>query len=104
MPLDTRNWPEGFGSNSVCKKIRLGLTESQLSMDTCPVMEFLQQYSSIFLQVEIECMKCKEMRLIKSWCRHFIIFLQILTSNSQLILDKFSNFSKYFKHIEDLRK
>ncbi|GBO22552.1 hypothetical protein AVEN_37064-1 [Araneus ventricosus] len=100
MSVDTREWPLEFGSLSVCKEIIFSLTESQLLMDTCPIMEFVQKYSSQFLHVEIECIYSVEKRLIKRWYRHFIVFLQILTSNSQLISVKFLNLSNCFQHIE----
>ncbi|GBN86320.1 hypothetical protein AVEN_188553-1, partial [Araneus ventricosus] len=98
--LDTSEWPEGFCSPSVCKEIIFELTETQLSMDTCPIMEIVQKYSSQFLHVEIYCIYSMETRLIKRWCRHFIVFLQILASNSKLISVKFLYLSNCFKHID----
>ncbi|GBN90056.1 hypothetical protein AVEN_91915-1 [Araneus ventricosus] len=98
--LDTSEWPEGFCSPSVCKEIIFALTETQLSMDTCPIMEFVQKYSSQFQHVEIECIHSTEKRLIKRWCVHFKVFLHILTSNSQLISVKFLYLSNCFQHID----
>ncbi|GBN86321.1 hypothetical protein AVEN_188554-1 [Araneus ventricosus] len=98
--LDTSEWPEGFSSPSVCKEIIFSLTETQLSMDICPIMEFVQKHSSQFLHVKILCIYSTEKRLIKRWCRHFIVFLQILTSNSKLISVTFLFLSNCFQQIE----
>ncbi|GBO28184.1 hypothetical protein AVEN_10991-1 [Araneus ventricosus] len=101
MSLVSRNWSEGFGLPPGCETFKFSLTKSQLSMHTCPVMEFVHKYSSMFLHVEIEYIhRSKEENLIKRWCWHFIEFLQILTSNSQLISVQFLNLSECFEHID----
>ncbi|GBN14335.1 hypothetical protein AVEN_197849-1 [Araneus ventricosus] len=70
-------------------------------MDTYPVMEVVQEYSSRFLHVEIEYIHwSKKERLIKSWCRHFTVFLQILTNNSQLISVEFQHLPECFEQID----
>ncbi|GBM14969.1 hypothetical protein AVEN_116610-1 [Araneus ventricosus] len=91
MSLVCHNWSEGFYSPSVCKAFRFDLTDSQLSKDTCPVMEFVRKCSSMFRHVEINCNFSMKKRLLTTWCRHFIEFLQILTSNSQLLSVNFQN-------------
>ncbi|GBO22553.1 hypothetical protein AVEN_37065-1, partial [Araneus ventricosus] len=100
MSVVTSEWPQGFSSPSVCKEIIFTLTETQLSTDICPIMEFVQKHSSQFLHVTIFSINSTEKRLIKRWCRHFIVFLQILTSNSKLISVKFMFLSNCFRHID----
>ncbi|GBN10977.1 hypothetical protein AVEN_131192-1 [Araneus ventricosus] len=100
MSLDTRKCSEGFGSPPGCETFKFALTESQLSMDTCPVMEIVQNHSSVFQHVVIRYINCKKTHLIKSWCKYFKIFLRILTSNSRLISVEFLNLSKCFEHID----
>ncbi|GBM94251.1 hypothetical protein AVEN_274210-1, partial [Araneus ventricosus] len=100
MSLVCRKWSEGYGSPAVWKTFKFVLRESQLSMDTCPVMKFAHKYSSMFQHVEIEYIFTKEMRLVYTWCKHFIAFLHILTCKSQLISVKFRSFFKFFHCIE----
>ncbi|GBN25631.1 hypothetical protein AVEN_121689-1 [Araneus ventricosus] len=92
MSLVCRSWSEGYGSSSVWKTFRFALTESQLSMDSCPLMKFAQKYSNMFRHVEIICPYVENNLLVKNWCRYFVEFLQILTRNTQLISVKFRNF------------
>ncbi|GBN45389.1 hypothetical protein AVEN_108854-1, partial [Araneus ventricosus] len=100
MSLVCRKWSEGYGSPAVWKTFRFVLRESQLSMDTCPVMKFVHKYGSMFQHVEIEYILTKEMHLVYTWCKHFIAFLHILTCKSQLISVKFRSFSKLFHCID----
>ncbi|GBM33218.1 hypothetical protein AVEN_28211-1 [Araneus ventricosus] len=80
-----RKWSEGFTSQSVWKKLRFSLTESQLSMDPCPNIKCAEKYSRMFRHVEIVCIRNVDERLIETWFRRLIVFLDILTRNSQLI-------------------
>ncbi|GBO37468.1 hypothetical protein AVEN_102806-1 [Araneus ventricosus] len=100
MSLVCRSWSEGYSSPSVWKTFRFAFSGSQLSMDTCPVKKFVRKYSSMFRHVEIES-TCEQDCLMNNWCRHFVEFLQILTSNTQLISVKFRYFSYYHYPIRD---
>ncbi|GBN81550.1 hypothetical protein AVEN_222587-1 [Araneus ventricosus] len=84
MSMVCRKWSEGYGSPSVWKTFTFDLSASQVSKDNCKVMTFVLKYSRMFRHVEIDCIQAMKRRLIKSWSRYFIEFLQILTSNSQL--------------------
>ncbi|GBM59738.1 hypothetical protein AVEN_40658-1 [Araneus ventricosus] len=99
MSLVCRSWSEGYGSPSVWKKFRFDLSESQLSLDTCPVMKLVQKYSSMFRYVEIVS-TCFQKRLLRNWCRHFVEFLKILTSSTQLISVKFLYFASYLFNMD----
>ncbi|GBM90691.1 hypothetical protein AVEN_184353-1 [Araneus ventricosus] len=93
MSLVCLKWSQGFRSPSVCKKFRFALTNSQLSMRSCPVMKFVLNCSSMFRHVEIEYIECTKKHFIKSWWKHLKLFLHILCSNSQLISVKFQDLS-----------
>ncbi|GBO14799.1 hypothetical protein AVEN_67759-1 [Araneus ventricosus] len=54
----------------------------------------------MFRHVEIEYILFRKKHLIKTWCRHFIVFLQILINNSQLISVKFEDLSYCFENID----
>ncbi|GBN69241.1 hypothetical protein AVEN_10156-1 [Araneus ventricosus] len=84
MSLVCRSWSEGYSSPSVWKTFRFYLTDSQLTMDSCPVMEVVKKYSNMFRHVEIESSSSENNDLMRNFCRHVIQFLQILTRNSQL--------------------
>ncbi|GBM07472.1 hypothetical protein AVEN_100687-1 [Araneus ventricosus] len=101
MSLVSRKWSEVFGPPPGCETFKFALTKSQLSMDTLPGIEFVHEYSRTFLHVEIEYIHGSEKQpFIKRFCRHFIVFLQILTRNSQLISVKFLNLSDCFEHMD----
>ncbi|GBN63431.1 hypothetical protein AVEN_272064-1, partial [Araneus ventricosus] len=100
MSLVCRKWSEGYSSPSVWKTFIFAMTESQLSMDTCPVMKFVRKYNSMFQHVEIKFPEIGYEHKIKTWCRHFILFLQILTSNSQLISVNFRDLLLCFVYID----
>ncbi|GBN68500.1 hypothetical protein AVEN_18953-1 [Araneus ventricosus] len=100
MSLVCRKWSEGYRSPSVWKTFHFDMTESQVLMDTCSVMKFARKYSSMFRHVEIFCTISTNKHLIYTWCRHFIEFLQILTSNSQLISVKFLNLVVCFAYMD----
>ncbi|GBN23937.1 hypothetical protein AVEN_195032-1 [Araneus ventricosus] len=101
MSLVCRSWSEGYSSPSVWKTFRLFLTESQFSMDTCPVMKFVQNYSAMFRHVEIRGpVHSVNNLLVKNFCRHFIEFSQTLTRNTQLISVEFRYFLHCFTHID----
>ncbi|GBN68166.1 hypothetical protein AVEN_88012-1 [Araneus ventricosus] len=100
MSLVCRCWSEGYGSPSVWETFRFDLTESHLSMDSCPVMKFVQKYSSMFRNVEINGFHNKNNLLVKNWCRHFVEFLQNLTINTQLISVEFLYFTDCLTHID----
>ncbi|GBM58315.1 hypothetical protein AVEN_264925-1 [Araneus ventricosus] len=96
MSLVCRKWSKGFGLPSVWKTFRFALTQSQLSMDTCPVMKFVRKYSSMFRHLEIHFLENNfNEHLTRTWCRNLIEFLQMLTSNSQLISVKFEYLTWY---------
>ncbi|GBN87034.1 hypothetical protein AVEN_242934-1 [Araneus ventricosus] len=99
MSMVCRKWSEGYGSPSVWKTFRFDFTASQVSKDTCKVMTVLRKYSRMFRHVEIDCTEDTKRRLIKSWCRFFIEFLQILTSNSQLLSFKLRYLSDSVRYI-----
>ncbi|GBM06352.1 hypothetical protein AVEN_129369-1 [Araneus ventricosus] len=101
MSLVCLKWSEGYNLPSVWKTFIFDLTESQLSMDTCPVMKFVQKYGSMFRHVKIYPECTGEKRLIKTWCRHFIAFLQILSSNSQLVSVEFRGLSCCLRYIDN---
>ncbi|GBO32829.1 hypothetical protein AVEN_6394-1 [Araneus ventricosus] len=100
MSLVCRKWCEGFYSPSVWRTFRFNLKDSQLSKDTCPVMKFVQNHSCMFRHVEIEGTHANNKGLKKNWCRHFIEFLHILTSSTQLISVKFRYFSYFLRHLD----
>ncbi|GBM67746.1 hypothetical protein AVEN_188584-1 [Araneus ventricosus] len=99
LSLVCRKWSEGFGSPSVWKTFRFTLTESQLSMEMCPVMKFVRKYSSMFRHLEIHLFILNE-HLLYTWNRRFIEFLKLLTSNSQLISVKFQGLLWCFVDID----
>ncbi|GBN46980.1 hypothetical protein AVEN_18387-1 [Araneus ventricosus] len=101
MSLVCRKWSEGYGLPSVWKTFRFVLTESQLSMEACPIMKFVQKYSSMFRHVKVYHVFTRKKRLIKTWCRHFIEFLQILTNNSQLISIEFGGLPRCPRYIHN---
>ncbi|GBL85672.1 hypothetical protein AVEN_193130-1 [Araneus ventricosus] len=101
MSLVCLKWSEGYSSPSVWKTFRFALKKSQLSKDTCPVMKFVQKYNSMFRHVKVSLDFSLKKRLIKTWCRHFIAFLQILTDNSQLISVEFQDLSHCFLKIDN---
>ncbi|GBN46981.1 hypothetical protein AVEN_18388-1 [Araneus ventricosus] len=101
MSLVCSKWSEGYGLPSVWKTFIFHLTKSQLSMDTCPVMKFVQRYSRMFRHVEVYHEFSRKKRFINTWCRHFIVFLQFLTSNSQLISVRFVGLSRLLRHIDN---
>ncbi|GBO04298.1 hypothetical protein AVEN_8571-1 [Araneus ventricosus] len=98
MSLVCRRWSEGYGS-SAWKTFRFALTESQVSLDTCPVMKFAHKYSCMFRHVEIES-TWVYIWLMKKSCRHLVEFLQILTSNTQLTSVKFLYFANFLPRID----
>ncbi|GBO05740.1 hypothetical protein AVEN_211028-1 [Araneus ventricosus] len=101
MSLVCQKWSKEFGSPSVWKTFRFYLTESQLLTVTCPVMKSLRKYSSMLQHVEIYYNAVTSNRkLIYTWCRYFIEFLQILTSNSQLISVEFGDLFHCFGVID----
>ncbi|GBO38063.1 hypothetical protein AVEN_122925-1 [Araneus ventricosus] len=102
MSLVCRSWSEGYSSPSVWKTFRFALSEPQLSMDTCPVMKFVQKYSNMFRHVEIKRCHTQNNGLMKIFCGHVTEFLQILMSNTQLISVKFLYFGKYLWRIDNL--
>ncbi|GBN23930.1 hypothetical protein AVEN_195027-1 [Araneus ventricosus] len=99
MSLVCRSWSEGYGSPSVWKTFRFDLTESQLSIDNCPVMKFVHKYSSMFLHVEIVSTRVYNW-LLKNWCRHLVKFLKMLTSKTQLSSVKFLYFTNFLWRID----
>ncbi|GBO18053.1 hypothetical protein AVEN_189773-1 [Araneus ventricosus] len=99
ISLVCRNWSEGYGSPSVWKTLRFALTESQLTMDPCPVMKFVNKYSSMFRHVEIES-TCVYNWLMKNWCRHLVEFLKILSNKTQLTSVKFLYFGNLLWRID----
>ncbi|GBN23935.1 hypothetical protein AVEN_195031-1 [Araneus ventricosus] len=99
MSLVCRSWSEGYGSPSVWKTFGFYLTESQLSLDACPVMKFAQKYSSMFRHVEIESTYTHDC-LRKIWCRHFVEFLKILTTKAQLTSVKFLYFANFLWRLD----
>ncbi|GBN95112.1 hypothetical protein AVEN_127529-1 [Araneus ventricosus] len=99
MSLVSRSWSEGYGSPSVWKTFGFYLTESQLSLDTCPVMKFAQKYSNMFRHVEIESTYTHDC-LRKIWCRHFVEFLKILTTKAQLTSVKFLYFANFLWRLD----
>ncbi|GBM06354.1 hypothetical protein AVEN_129370-1 [Araneus ventricosus] len=101
MSLACRKWLVGYHPPSVWKTFRFALTNSQLSMRTGDMMKFVWKYSSMFRHVEIEYIEYAKKHLIKSWCRHFEVFLHILSSNPQLISVKFKDLSGCIWHIAD---
>ncbi|GBN87488.1 hypothetical protein AVEN_26859-1 [Araneus ventricosus] len=101
MSLVCQKWSKEFGSPSVWKNFRFYLTESQLLTDNCPVMKSVRKYSSMLQDVEIYYNAITSNRkLIYTWCRYFIEFLQILTSNSQLISVEFGDLFDCFGVID----
>ncbi|GBO37469.1 hypothetical protein AVEN_102807-1, partial [Araneus ventricosus] len=100
MSLVCRSWSEGYGSPSVWKSFRFYLTESQLTNDTCPVMEVVKKYSSMFRHVEIVG-SCAQNCFMKNFFRHFMEFLQILTRNSQLNSVEFRSISLCLIHMNN---
>ncbi|GBN62980.1 hypothetical protein AVEN_264443-1 [Araneus ventricosus] len=71
MSLVCRSWSKGYGSPSVWKTFRFDLTKSQLSLVTCPVMKFVQKYSSMFRHVEIKGpQRGANDLLVQNWSRH----------------------------------
>ncbi|GBN23932.1 hypothetical protein AVEN_195029-1 [Araneus ventricosus] len=101
MSLVCRSWSEGYSSPSVWKTFRFYLTESQLTMDSCPVMEVVKKYSNMFRHVEMESSSSQNNDLMKNFCRHVIQFLQILTRNSQLNSVEFRFFSVCLIHMKN---
>ncbi|GBN93852.1 hypothetical protein AVEN_65933-1 [Araneus ventricosus] len=102
MSLVCRSWSEEYGSPSVWKTFRFDLTESQLSLDTCPVMKFAQRYSSMFRHVEIETPLFSITNdLMRNFCRYVIQFLQILSKNTQIISIQFHSFSVCLIHMRN---
>ncbi|GBM30302.1 hypothetical protein AVEN_52705-1 [Araneus ventricosus] len=99
MSLVCRKWSEGFRSPSVCNTFRFALTKSQLSTDNCPVMKFVQKYGSMFRHVEIKYTFLRKKYLIKTWCRHFIVFLQLLANTSQIISIEFQDLTYCFQDL-----
>ncbi|GBL90105.1 hypothetical protein AVEN_135461-1 [Araneus ventricosus] len=104
-----RKWSEGFNSPSVWETFRFSLTESQLSMDPCPKIKCAEKYSRMFGHVEIVCIRNVDQHLIETWCRRLILFLDILTRNSQLICLKvqwaeFCFILDTINCVEDLKK
>ncbi|GBN68168.1 hypothetical protein AVEN_88014-1 [Araneus ventricosus] len=100
MSLVCRSWSEGYGSPSVWKIFRFALQESQVLMDSCPVMKFVEKYSSMFRHLKINGLYSENKHLVKNWCRHFVEFLQNLTRNKELISVEFKYFSYCFTHID----
>ncbi|GBM00975.1 hypothetical protein AVEN_55494-1 [Araneus ventricosus] len=102
MSLVCRKWSEGYSSPSAWKIFRFALMESMISVDSCPGMKFVRKYSSMFRHVDIyyHIILPSQKDLIYIWCRHFIVFLQMLTSNSQLISVKIHNLFWCFVHID----
>ncbi|GBM47934.1 hypothetical protein AVEN_201885-1 [Araneus ventricosus] len=100
MSVVCRKWCEEFRS-SVCKTFRFDLTESQLSIRTCPRMIFVQKYSSMFRHVEVFYKFTWENHLMYTWCKHFQEFLQILASKTQLISINFRDLSGFFHQIDN---
>ncbi|GBN95114.1 hypothetical protein AVEN_127527-1 [Araneus ventricosus] len=99
MSLVCRSWSDGYGSPSVWKTFRFDLTESHLSMDSCPVMEVVKKYSSMFRHVEIVG-SCVQNCLMKNFCRLLVEFLHILKRNTQLISVKFLYSVNYIWRID----
>ncbi|GBO16063.1 hypothetical protein AVEN_192981-1 [Araneus ventricosus] len=100
MSLVCRSWSEGYGSPSVWKTFRFALQESQVLMDSCPVMKFVEKYSSMFRHLKINGLYSENKHLVKNWCRHFVEFLQNLTRNTELISVEFKYFSYCLTHID----
>ncbi|GBN77185.1 hypothetical protein AVEN_157049-1 [Araneus ventricosus] len=100
MSLVCRKWSDGYGSPSMRKTFRFSLTESQLLMDSCPVMKFVRKYSSMFRHIEIHYLMTFKEHLMYTWCRHLIVLLQMLSSNSQLISVKFQDLVYCFESID----
>ncbi|KAF8776998.1 hypothetical protein HNY73_013928 [Argiope bruennichi] len=94
-----RKWSEGYGSPSVWKTFRFYLTDSELSMDTCPEIKFSRKYSSMFRHVEIVCRRINLQLIDTSW-RQLKVFLDILTTNSQLLTIKFRNLGNYLRQLD----
>ncbi|GBN78233.1 hypothetical protein AVEN_176167-1 [Araneus ventricosus] len=69
MSLVCHSWSEGYGSPSVWKTFRFDLTESQLSMDSCPEIEIVKKYSNMFRHVEIKGCQTRNNDLMKNFCR-----------------------------------
>ncbi|GBN83256.1 hypothetical protein AVEN_214709-1 [Araneus ventricosus] len=69
-------------------------------MDSCPVMEVVKKYSSMFRHVTIEGPESENNLLVKNFCRHVTEILEILSKNTQLISVQFRNFSCCFRHID----
>ncbi|GBN66650.1 hypothetical protein AVEN_210876-1 [Araneus ventricosus] len=101
MSLVCRSWSEGYGSPSVWNTFRFDLTESQISLNTCPVMKFVHKYSSMFRHVEI-LSTCSHNCLMKNWSRHLVEFLTILSSKTQLTSVKFLYFAHHLWSIDTL--
>ncbi|GBM05787.1 hypothetical protein AVEN_265-1 [Araneus ventricosus] len=101
MSVVCRKWSEGFRSPYVCKKFRFDMTESQLSIRTCPRMKFVQKYSSMFRHVEVFYKFSWEKHLMYTWCKHFQVFLQTLASKTQLISINFREFSHCMEHTDN---
>ncbi|GBM18940.1 hypothetical protein AVEN_1568-1 [Araneus ventricosus] len=80
-----RKWSEGFNSPSVWKTFRFSLTESQLLMDPCPKIKCAEKYSRMFRHVEIDFIRTVNVYSIETFCKRLLVFLDILTRNSQLI-------------------
>ncbi|GBM22395.1 hypothetical protein AVEN_166652-1 [Araneus ventricosus] len=105
MSLVCRKWSEGYSLPSAWKTFRFALMESMISMesmDSFPGMKFVRKYSSMFRHVDIYyhiLLPCQK-DLIYIWCRHFIVFVHIMTSNSQLISVKIHNLFWCFVHID----
>ncbi|GBL93541.1 hypothetical protein AVEN_59726-1 [Araneus ventricosus] len=95
MSLVCRKWSEEFCLTSVCKTFKFALTKSQLTRKNCleKLKRFVQKHSRMFQHVEIECTYCWKKKLAKTWCRNFIVFIKILTNNSQLYSVKFQDLS-----------
>ncbi|GBM20146.1 hypothetical protein AVEN_5675-1 [Araneus ventricosus] len=101
MSLVCRKWSEGYSSPSVWKTFRFALMESMISKDSCPGMKFVRKYSSMFRHVDIHYHILPWQKdLIDIWCKHFILFLQLLTSNSQLISVKIHGLLWCFARID----
>ncbi|GBO04296.1 hypothetical protein AVEN_8569-1 [Araneus ventricosus] len=99
MSLVCRSWSEGYGSRSVWNTFRFDLTESQMSLNTCPVMKFVHKYSSMIRHVEI-LSTCSNNCLMKNWSRHLVEFLKILSSKTQLTSVKFLFFAHHLWSID----
>ncbi|GBN51560.1 hypothetical protein AVEN_42517-1 [Araneus ventricosus] len=102
MSVVCRNWSEGFRSASVSKTFRFDITESQLSIRTCPRLKFVEKYGDMFRHVEIDCnFDEKKLGFIQTWCRNFIEFLKILASKSKLKSVNFRDLSYCFVQIDN---